>query len=265
MVFLKLVATGLLIRDAILCALLLMIFPELVRASVALCNDLASKVGLKELHDIEPGRLDFPVEIGLSIKTRILFEWVFQWIKYIVFVTAKFLANFGLAFLILIFPLVIFCSQMLGFAVAWPIFLGCFLSVCLWPLFWNATGSIARTWRKQNGTVSDRLSTILFSLLQFLSPLIGVACLKGQPLSKAVSSAAKTVSGGLTSGVSTVTNQVSGFAKGAVGSYGGGAVGRVLSYPINQTAGRVIAGGMRGSQAAIADQESSPDERGGGK
>jgi hypothetical protein len=242
---------GTLIRDAILCALLLMIFPEAVRACVSLCNDLASKVGLKELHDVEPGKLDFPVEIGFSIKTRIVFEWIFQWIKYIAFVTARFLANFGLAFLILIFPLVIFCSQMLGFAVAWPIFLGGFLSVCLWPLFWNATGSIAlMLWRKQDATVSDQIATILFSLLQFLSPLIGIACLKGQPLSKAVQSASRAVAGTLSSGVSTVASQAAGFVKGAAGAEGGGTMGRVLAYPVNQTAGRMVAGGLRGAGAA---------------
>lgn len=246
---------GTLIRDTILCAFLLMVFPELVRASVTLCNDLAARVGLSELRDIEPGRQDFPAEIGLSIKPRIFLEWVFQWIKYIAFVTARFLANFGLAFLILMFPLVIFCSQMLGFSVAWTIFLGGFLAICLWPLFWNATGNIAlMLWRKQDATISDQIATILFSLLQFISPLIGIACLKGQPLSKAVGGAVQAVKGVISSGVSTAA----GLAMGAIGAKGGvgvgGTIGRSISYPVNQALGRSIAGGVRGIEAAKASR-----------
>jgi hypothetical protein len=34
-------------------------------------------------------------------------------------------------------------------------------------------------WRRQDATVKDQLASILFSLLQFLSPLLGVATLKG--------------------------------------------------------------------------------------
>lgn len=244
---------GDLIRDAVVCAVLLMVFPELVRASVTLCNDLAAKVGMKELQDVQPGSLDFPSEMGLWIKTRVLLEWLFQWIKYLAFVGARFLANFGLAFLILLFPIVIFCSQMLNFSIAWPIFLGGFLSICLWPLFWNATGMLAvMLWRKQDVSISDQIATILFSLLQFLSPLIGMATLKGQPIAKSLHSAGKLVGGVVSGGTALVAGQAAGFAKGAIGAGGGSTAGRLLSYPINQGASRIAAAGSRGWEAARA-------------
>lgn len=246
---------GDLIRDAIVCAVLLMVFPELVRACVTLCNGLASRIGMKELQEVEPGKLDFPAEIGLWIKTRVFLEWLFQWIKYLAFVGARFLANFGLAFLILLFPIVIFCSQMLNFSIAWPIFLGGFLSVCLWPLFWNATGMLAMMlWRKQDVSISDQIATILFSILQFLSPLIGIAILKGQPLSKSIQSAGRAVAGAVSGGTSMVASQVAGFVKGAVGAnhrpQDGGLAGRILSYPVNQGISRIASAGSRGWEAA---------------
>lgn len=244
---------GDLIRDTILCVVLLMVFPELVRACILMCNGVAASIGLKELREVEPGKLDFPAEIGLSFKARLLLEWLFQWIKYFAFVTAQFLANFGLAFLVLLFPIVIFCSQMLNFSVAWPIFLGSFLCICLWPLFWNATGMLAAMlWRKQDASLSEQLATILFSILQFLSPLIGIASMKGQPLSKSIQSAGSAVMGALSGGASTVLREATGLVKGAVGSRGGGGLGRALSYPINQSAGRVMAAGSRGLGAVRA-------------
>ena len=253
---------GDLIRDAVACAVLLMVFPELVRASVTLCNDLAAKVGMKELQDVQPGSLDFPSEMGLWVKTRVLLEWLFQWIKYLAFVGARFLANFGLAFLILLFPIVIFCSQMLNFSIAWPIFLGGFLSICLWPLFWNATGMLAvMLWRKQDVSISDQIATILFSLLQFLSPLIGMATLKGQPIAKSLQSAGKLVGGVVSGGTALVAGQAAGFAKGTIGASGGSAVGRLLSYPINQGASRIAAAGSRGWETARASKAEAQANR----
>ena len=253
---------GDLIRDAVVCAVLLMVFPELVRASVTLCNDLAAKVCMKELQDVQPGSLDFPSEMGLWVKTRVLLEWLFQWVKYLAFVGARFLANFGLAFLILLFPIVIFCSQMLNFSIAWPIFLGGFLSICLWPLFWNATGMLAvMLWRKQDVSISDQIATILFSLLQFLSPLIGMATLKGQPIAKSLQSAGKLVGGVVSGGTALVAGQAAGFAKGAIGASGGSTAGRLLSYPINQGASRIAAAGSRGWETARASKAEAQANR----
>ncbi len=253
---------GDLIRDAVVCAVLLLVFPELVRACVTLCNDLAGKIGMKELQDVQPGSLDFPSEMGLWIKTRVVLEWLFQWIKYLAFVGARFLANFGLAFLILLFPIVIFCSQMLNFSIAWPIFLAGFLSICLWPLFWNATGMLAvMLWRKQDVSISDQIATILFSLLQFLSPLIGMATLKGQPIAKSLQSAGKLVGGVVSGGTALVAGQAAGFAKGAIGVSGGSTAGRLLSYPINQGASRIAAAGSRGWEAARSSKAESQANR----
>jgi|GEM_PF-2684573 len=243
---------GDLIRDAVVCAVLLMVFPDLIRASVSFCNEIAARVSMKDLQEVQPGKLDFPVEIGLSVKSRLLVEWLFQWIKYFAFVTTRFLANFDLAFMILLFPIVIFSSQMLNFAVAWPLFLGGFFSICLWPLFWNATGSLAALlWHKQEASLSDQIATILFSILQFLSPLVGIACLKGQPVSKAIQAAAGTVSSALSGGATQVVSQAKGLVTGSVGTQGGGKLGRVISYPVNQLASRSQAAQSR-VQAARA-------------
>ena len=230
---------GDLIRDAVVCAVLLLVFPELIRATVAFCNGLSGAVGMSELQEVEPGKLGFPVDIGLTADPRVYLEWLFEGIKYFAFTAARFLANFGLAFMILLFPIVIFSSQMLNFSVAWPLFLGGFFSICLWPLFWNATGSLAALlWQKQAASLSDQIATILFSVLQFLSPLVGIACLKGQPVSKAIQSAVGTAGAAISGGAS----QVVGAVAGSVGAKGGGKLGRVLSYPVNQALSRSQSG-----------------------
>ena len=51
-------------------------------------------------------------------------------------------------------------------------------------------------------------------------------------------------------GILHVTRQASGVVLGVAGQKGGGKVGRVLAYPVNQMGGRLIAAGIRGSNAA---------------
>ncbi len=246
---------GSLIRDTLICSLLLMVFPEIVRLSIQICNDLASQIGPREMQEIDPKTLDFPPTLSLLAKTRIGVEWLFQWIKFVAFTVTKFLSNFGLSFLILLFPIIIFCSQMLSFTVAWPIFLGGFISICLWPLLWNATGLLAvLIWRKQNATISDQIATVLFSILQFLSPLIAVSALKGQHLYGSIRSASGTLSSAATGATGSITNQAKGFVMGTAGHYGGSKLGRAVAYPINQGLSRMIAGGMRGKAATGTQQ-----------
>lgn len=245
---------GSLIKETIVCAVLLLVFPDLIRAMVALCNDLSAYIGMKDLKEIEPKKLDFPANIGFTVLTRLNLELIFQWIKFIALIVAKFIANFGLGFLILLFPLIVFSSQMLNFSIAWPLFLGGFISICLWPFFWNATGALALMLWKSPASFSDHVATILFSVLQFLSPLIGIECLKGQPLSKAIAGSAVKVMGG-TEQIRNLVGKTSGDLKqGVTGSKGENSskpvtLGRVLSYPINQVAGRAMAMGTSAIEA----------------
>jgi hypothetical protein len=90
----------------------------------------------------------------------------------------------------MLFPLVIFLSQMLNFTIALPVFFGSFLVLCLWPVFWNLVGFVATTfWKRSDRTLSEQIYAILFSLSQFLSPLIGMKLLSGQPIAKALGGA----------------------------------------------------------------------------
>ncbi len=238
---------GDLVRDVVVCSVLLMVFPELIKMTLSLANNLASSVGFGSLQEVEPSKVELGEAQGVSLKLRLLLEWGLEWVKYGAFVFARFIANFGLGFLILLFPVIIFSSQMLNFTLAWPVFFGGFIAICLWPLFWNATGSLAvLLWQKQDLALSDRFTALLFSVLQFLSPLIGVACLKGQAVSKAAQSAVASVGAAVTGGGRFGFSQAEGFGKGSLGLPGGGMIGQMLAYPFSQGTGRLMAAATRG-------------------
>lgn len=260
---------GDLLRDTLLCALLFAVFPDIVRACLTFSDSLAQSVGQGTKSDIQPGTLEFPSTIELMAKTRIFFEWLYDWIRYIAFSTAKFLTNFGLAFFIVVFPIVIFCSQMLNFAIAWPIFLGGYIALSLWPVFWNATGLLAASlWKKDHASFNDQCATILFGLLQFFSPFIAVATLKGQPLAKAVGGAAEALKAKATGGTSFLWSAAQSGYHGTLGNKdalksmkpsAGRTVGRVLSYGSNQIASRSVAGTMRAADALKSQLATSDD------
>jgi len=164
------------------------------------------------------------------------------WTRYLLFIIADFVFNFGLAFVVFLFPLVIFVSQMLNFPIAWPVFLSSFLLLTLWPVFWNATGALAaELWVMDTESASDMIKSVLFSILQLISPFVSLYLLKGQSLPAAVTS--------YISSTAPVTNFVKGAFQAARQKSGGSAGGRMIGatgrWASRQAAGRVTAGYSR--------------------
>ena len=121
---------GELLRDVIICCLLLIAFPELVRAIMFICKGLADFVlNVADLNAIAPAKVDFAKLADKYCWSRKVFiEWLGILINFLGLTIINFIMNFGLAFLVMLIPVVIFCSQMAGFAVAWPVYMGASLS-----------------------------------------------------------------------------------------------------------------------------------------
>lgn len=178
---------GDLVRDTVLCSLLLMIYPEIVRAIISYTIELSSHIGATRLVEIRPKALDLPTLINVTTGFKLTVLHLLEWLKYGAFAIIEFFMTFGLSIMVMVFPLVIFASQMMNFAVAWPLFLGCFISIALWPLFWNLVGLAADlSWGQNPHTFSETLYSGFFTLLQIISPVLGIKLLSGQPLSKAI-------------------------------------------------------------------------------
>lgn len=185
---------GDLVRDVIICSFLLMIYPELVRGILRVSTEIAGQIGESRLQDLQPKELKLPILESVATSTKLFAIWLFEWIKYSAYAVIEFAMKFGLAFMVLLFPIVIFVSQMMNFAVAWPIFLGSFVAISLWPLFWNLVGLAATlSWGQAQKTFSESLYSVFLTLIQLVSPLVGIKLLSGQNISRSLSEAANTI------------------------------------------------------------------------
>ncbi len=187
---------GDLLRDTLVCAFLLFIFPDLVRAILDLTDGLSSAVVAIGTEPIRPGKNDLPSWIRMSFDWKVLLSWLYEWTRFILYGVASFLINFGLSFMIVLFPIVIFASQALNFAVAWPVFLGSFIVLAIWPIFWNATGLLAvLVFTRDDATHGSNLTALLLGIVQFVSPFLGAKLLTGEGVMKTVQSASAAISG----------------------------------------------------------------------
>ena len=181
-----------LLRDTLLCGLLLMVYPDLIRAILYYTEMLAGKIGATKLEAIQPKEIHLPELTGASTSTKLVLAWAFEWIRYGSFAIIEFFMTFGISFMVMLFPIIIFSSQMLNFAVAWPVFIGSFITMCLWPIFWNLVGLAANlSWNQEQKTFAEFLYTIFLSLIQLFSPIVGIKLMSGQNLSKAIGEGAK--------------------------------------------------------------------------
>ncbi len=178
---------GDLLRDTILCFLLLMVYPDLVRAILHYTELLADKIGDTRLESIQPKELVLPGLKEASTSTKLFLAWLFEWIRYTAFSIIDFIMTFGISFMVMLFPIIVFSSQMLNFAIAWPIFIGSFITICLWPIFWNLVGLAAQlSWDQNQKTFAESLYSVFLSLIQLVSPVVGIKLMSGQSLSKAI-------------------------------------------------------------------------------
>ncbi len=179
---------GDLVRDTIVCGLLLMVFPDMVHGILSYCDVLSSQITDSHLQGIQPKELKLPELKDASTTTKLFIGWLFEWIRYGTYAVIDFVMTFGTSFLVMLFPIVIFLSQMMNFSIAWPVFIGGFITVCLWPLFWNLVGLAASlSWGQEQQTFAESLYSIFFSIIQLISPIAGIKILSGQGLSKAMS------------------------------------------------------------------------------
>ena len=205
-------AHGDLIRDTIVCAFLLLIYPEIVRGVLNLTLSLANAVTGSSVKEIETGKIVLPKLDGVSVSFITILQYIWEWIKTAGFLIIDFFMNFGMAFMVILFPLVIFFSQMMNFAVAWPLFLGSFAVLSLWPVFWNLIGASAElVWKSSGTSVLDQVYTVLLSILQLVSPIIGLKLLSGSGLQESISAAVAPLTSGASSVVKTVLDAKEGY------------------------------------------------------
>lgn len=210
---------GVLIRDVILFGVLMCAFPDLVHLMVGMSHTLSEQIAGNRLQELtEAPKLEgaFTWWGGLI--------WVCSWIRFIAFCLTDFLFNFGLAFLVILFPLIIFMAQMLGLRILLPVFFTMFLVFSLWPFFWNVVGLLASDlWVMKTDSYADHLKTAFFSLLQLISPFVILKVLSGHGIGQAVGSVAGKVSGAASRSVREVVGAKQGFTgeeKGRSGTLG---------------------------------------------
>lgn len=202
---------GDLLRDALVCSVLLFSYPELIRGIVTICHELGEFVSKASLKEIDPKSWSLGEKTASSGISLNGFPDLLEFVKYYFLRIADFAVNFGLAFLVLLAPLVIFASQILNFSVGWPVYLGTLIVFSLWPLFWNMTGYLAGLlWTQTDKSVWDYLMAALVSLFQFLSPFVGMKIMSG--------GSGKAVADGVRSGTSILSKQVQGFKSAAIGA-----------------------------------------------
>ncbi len=242
---------GDLVRDTILCSLLLVVYPEIVRATLTYTFDLAAHIGATKLQEIKPKELELPGLTNVVTSTKLVFLYAFEWIKYAAFAVIDFVMTFGLSFMVMLFPVVIFASQMMNFSIAWPIFLGGFISLAMWPLFWNLVGLAAElSWGQTQRTFAESLYSIFFTFLQVISPFIGIKLISGQPLSKAIGDSARAVSGPVAQGVRSAFQAKDNFSGGH-----GSMTGSAPSFQMRDGSGMPSAARTAGSLAGYASNQ----------
>lgn len=236
---------GILIRDVILFGLLMCAFPQLVHLMVGVSHELAERIAGSKFQDLTEAPTNFSWDLmGLA--------WVCSWIRFIAYCVADFLFNFGLAFLVILFPLVIFMAQMLGLRILLAVFLTMFLVLSLWPFFWSAVGVLAAdlTVMKTDSN-GDLLKAVLFVLLQLISPFVFLKLLSGQGIGQAV--------GGVVSNVSSVgaraTSEFLGLKRGLMGNEK--AQGGAPSFAIGRVS-RTLAIGAATAGSAIRSNFNAP-------
>jgi hypothetical protein len=203
---------GDLVRDIVVCSFLLLVYPDLVRAILSFAFSVSESVIINSTSDIDSNRIAFKKMDGVSTGFGIAVWFTLETLKYCTYFIVDFLCNFGIGFMVMVFPVVIFFSQMMNFSVAWPIFLAGFATLALWPLFWNLVGiSAEMVWSNRNYGLVDSFYSTMLSLIQLISPMIGFKLLKGAGVKDSIQSSA-----------STVANGVSGVASVASGIYTGG-------------------------------------------
>jgi hypothetical protein len=186
---------GDLVRDTVLCSFLLMVYPQMVRGVISFSLDMASRVGGENLAELRPKELNLPSFGNVLTSTKLILLYAFEWIKYAAYGIIDFFMTFGLSFLVLLFPLVIFASQMMNLSIAWPLFLGSFTILALWPLFWNLVGFAASlSWGHAQKTLSESIYSVFFTVLQIVSPVLGMKLISGQTLMKSMKDSIQTVS-----------------------------------------------------------------------
>jgi hypothetical protein len=238
------------VRDSLVCLLLLAAFPQIIHAAIGISQSLAEQVsfGKSQSLQLPSAKPSFSIT-DLPTSFALTMVWAGSWFRYAAFILADFLFNFGLAFLVLLFPLVIFISQMLNFSIAWPAFLASFLILSLWPVFWNATGMLAlELWAMNSQNLSDNFKTLCFSALQLISPAICLALFRGQSIAQAVQ-------GGTHSVLRTASSVLSvgvGAVNAAQGKPGGAPLARAIGATSAFTARQVSSRGWAAAQAAYA-------------
>jgi len=246
---------GTLIRDAFLCAFWLCVFPSVVQLIAETSLGLAAKIaGPQEMSAM--GHLPPAPDTKSMLNLSNLFSWIYAMVKVFLFNATDFLFNFGTAFLVIIFPLIIFVSTLLGFSIGIGTFLSILLSLALWPFFWNITGQLATVlWSRYELLTADGLASLFFGIAQFLVPWIAHQFLHGHSLMTAASGLITQPARAAVAQVPTAPAHAYGIYRGMRGENSGGStlgrmVGSAAGYVPVQVAQRSFAA-MRQAQGSL--------------
>ena len=182
---------GDLLQDTLVCFLLMAAYPLIAEATAAVTSSLANAIvmpGPVAAPAVASFKPEFPGSFTLS------WQYILAITQWVCFEVVSFIGDVGLAVMIVFFPIIIFGSQMLNFAIGWPIFLALFFSISLWPLTWNAIGLLA--FKAYDGPVAGQginLYGPFITLLQLFTPFIGAKVLKGNSPLESASAVASTI------------------------------------------------------------------------
>jgi hypothetical protein len=236
------------LRDTILCFFLMGIFPLIVDLTIGGSDALAQSINGKiQMNSVAPGTM--PDTGTLHILRWLTYLWEF--LKTGLFWLTQLLFNFGIAFYIALFPIVILLAKMQGTQLPMKVFVSTFVLLNLWPVFWHISGLLAVTlWDPKDLADQSSGTSVAFAILQFLSPYLVMKILHMVAPTEAAGSIIKSMGG--------APAQVAGFMKGALapGSQGGASGGRSLGgaarYGVTQGLGRLGAAAGRSIDAYSA-------------
>lgn len=164
-----------LLRDVVLTLFFFSVIPFVVEAVFGASDAIANLIHSR----IQPS-ISHPPEMpkGSIMKFQQWLDWAWEVIKNSLFWITSMLFNIGIAFYLVIFPIVILLAKMQGSQLPLTIFFFTFVLLNLWPVFWNLVGLLAiNLW--DPATLADQSSgaALVFSILQFIAPFIAMKAL----------------------------------------------------------------------------------------
>jgi hypothetical protein len=230
------------LRDVLMAVFLFCVFPLVVEFTIGGSDALAQAVQAK-VQAVSTHPESIPKEGLLQVERWLLYAWNF--VKTSLFWLAEFVFSIGIALYITVFPIMILLSKMQGTRLPLSIFFFTFLLLNLWPVFWHLTALIGVTlWDPSEFADRSSGASVVFSLLQFVSPFLLMKILQAVAPTDAASQLVKTpsqIASRFLQGVLNPTRKGSGGSGGSGPGGGAGGPGGAGGGPgLRAQAGRAV-------------------------